>query len=85
MSEKWFGDATYRISTSEDTVKLDPDTYCPFQELDIKLKIFYEAQHDGRPFEDEHETRLMGEIMDDIGIRVKEIVHRLNPLGIPRK
>lgn len=84
--DRWF-DHNYNVLAVENPqVTLNPDTYCPQRTLDIKLKLQYDGQHDGRiwskSWKEECDTILIEEIMSDIKKQVEAYVAKVNPFSI---
>jgi len=80
-------DHNYRLTISDydDQIYLDADTCQPYHQLDIKLKVLFDAQHDGHPWTErdirmaEHE--LIERVMNKLRLAVTGLVNKTNPFG----
>jgi hypothetical protein len=83
---RWFSPQYNVSAVANPQVTLNPDTFLPQETLDIKLKIQYDGQHDGRLWTEQWkkdcDRRLIEEIMSDIKKQVEDYVSKINPFSI---
>jgi hypothetical protein len=75
----------YYLHAKKLPVTLCPLTYCPMQNLFVKLSIPYECQHDGHSWSMEevkrHEAELAENIMVELREKVRGFIEEMNPYG----
>lgn len=71
------------------TFAMCPDTFMPFQELKINLRVYCDAQHDGHPWPycdvKYLEGVLVEEVMNKIRQQVNQFVSETKPFAIHEK
>jgi hypothetical protein len=62
----------YKIKSTVGQTTLDPDTFCPLKNLDIRLSLMCEAQHDGHGWTEESAQ----EAQDDLFCRIMHDIRK---------
>jgi hypothetical protein len=74
------------VAEVDPQVLLDPDTFCPMKTLNLKVKLLYDAQHDGHPWTEDDirnaNSNLIGHILSALGPQIDAFVREVNPFSI---
>lgn len=82
------GEHNYKVKSVklDEQVYLCPDSLCPYHNVDIKVAIRLDPQHDGRPWKNEFvescEEKVVNGILEALRPQLATIVKHINPFSI---